>query len=477
MKSTILRRLFHVGFAMVGLLGACTSDGASDGADASTRATAGTDALGPVPDITPTLPPDLSGSAAPSTPSTVQDTTTTLGLPTVLFVRTGGNDSNSGRDEANALASVQEAVNRFRSGGTIDIGPGTFGVVSVQAVTATEAGPLVLRGAGPDQTWLSSDSYDDDAGVEVIGSEHVILENFGVRASLWGIAIQNSHHLTVRNTMLTDLGQEALSVRDFSSDVAILDNTILGTGRRPGSFDGVSYAMYGEGIYIGTGSGSAKDSVNNIVISGNDISQTTSEAIDLKPFTYDLLVENNLIHDLSTNTSGALVLGVGDDVYRNPNAVIRGNQIWNISRTSPYKDGNGMVLGASAEVYNNVIWSTQHRGIYIDASFANPDERSVLVHHNTVVDTGGSPIEIAAGPLASEAVVVDNIGTAIDGNIEATADLFVDWAASDYRLGPSAVAAIDATVGTAVPETDVLGNERPGGSRADKGAFEFVPTQ
>lgn len=390
-----------------------------------------------------------------------------------MYVRADGSDDRSGLDEANAVATVQYAVDQLRSGGTVDIGPGTFAVVHIQSIDATQDSPLVLRGSGRDATWISSGSYNDDAGIEVTGSSNVVIQDLGVRTSLWGIRIRSSNHVVVRDTLLEDLGQEALSVSDFSSQVQILDNVIRDTGLRPGSGDGVSYNNFGEGIYIGTGSGSAKDAVNNVVIRGNDISRTSSEAIDLKPFTNEILVEDNLVHDLQTSTSGALVVGIGDDVYDDPNVVIRNNRIWNIGRTSPYTDGNGIVLGASAEVYNNVIYGIAHRGIFVNGSFANPDARSAYIHHNTVVDTGRTAIEIADGPLPAQALVINNIGTNLQGNIAATLELFVDPEARDYRLAPSASAAIDAGVVLAgAPEFDALGIARPQGAGPDLGAYE-----
>jgi hypothetical protein len=96
----------------------------------------------------------------------------------------------------------------------------------------------------------------------------------------------------ISNLTVTDIGDEAIHLRNFSTDNIVSDNTIRNTGLRKPKF--------GEGVYVGTAesnwcdvSDCVPDASDRNIISGNDIAGTTSESVDLKEGTSDWVIENN----------------------------------------------------------------------------------------------------------------------------------------------------------------------------------------
>ena len=393
-----------------------------------------------------------------------------------LYVGPSGDDGNAGTSPSSPLKTVAEAAQRLNGmGGTIEMGAGQYGSQLVSGVRGTSRRPIIIR-SSDQRAVLTNDNYNQGAALTIKGSNHVVVEGLIAKSSLWGMRVEGSTDIALIKNTVTDIGQEAIHV-GTSSFVDIVDNEISHTGLRPGSnASGTPYANFGEGIYIGCSC--AGDTTHDIRISGNEISFTTAEAIDLKPWAYNLLVETNKIHDVSTATSGAVVLGIGVRHYDDPNAVIRNNMIWNVTRTSRWTDGNAISLSAPATVYNNVIWNTQHRGIWVDSNFVNREARNVYIFNNTVMNSGMAGIQVSEGGNDSVTIVEANIGVDLPGNLIADPSWFIDASSHDYRLAPSAPA-IDASTGDLVAY-DVQGFPRPQGRSTDVGAFEFgspAPTQ
>ena len=124
-----------------------------------------------------------------------------------------------------------------------------------------------------------------------------------VRQALWGIYVEGSSGISILNNDVADIGQEAIRVKSGSNNVLIDGNRIADTGRRTDL--GVPN---GEGIYIGTGSPSGVDHVNNVVISNNVLSNIRDEAVDIKLPATNVSVVDNTISNVVTHTSGAIVV-------------------------------------------------------------------------------------------------------------------------------------------------------------------------
>ncbi len=315
---------------------------------------------------------------------------------TTVFVSPNGDDGRTGATSAEAVREIQRAVELAPAGATIQIAAGSYQSFVIQ-------GRNDLQIVGKPGATVSDGRYDRRASVAIASSERITVEGLSLSNSLWGVKVEASKTIILKNLDVTDIGQEAIHIHRYSSDVVVSDSQISDTGRRGGQF-----ARYGEGIYVGTGSGLNDDDTNNIRILRNNISRTTSEAIDIKQTVYNVLVEGNYVHDINTNTSGAVVVGVGVRSYRNPDVLIRGNIFWNISSNSQWLDGNAISLSAAATVEANVIWNTEHFGILMDGNFVSPT-KTVTLRNNVVFQTGRDPIGQWSTPSPAQPQLVNNL--------------------------------------------------------------------
>ena len=304
-------------------------------------------------------------------------------------------------------ATVQAAIDGAGPSTRLLLAPGFYGPIRVNG-----ADGLSIVGPADGVAALASGALDRGAGITVENASDVTIANLSFTDSLWGIQVRSSTNVLLAGNTVARVGQEAIHVFDNSSDVRIQNNTISHTGLRPGVDleQGLPFRTFGEGIYIGFGQ-DPSDATNSVLISGNEISHTSSEAIDLKPGTHDITVERNVIHDVATQTSGVVVVHVGQHPSVNGNISIRRNIIWNVSTTSRFRDGNAILVSGPVHVQANVIWDTQHRGVFVE-NVTGPN-RNVTVSRNVIFDNGSGDVVVADHSPAVALTVNDNI----DGSV------------------------------------------------------------
>ena len=114
------------------------------------------------------------------------------------------------------------------------------------------------------------------------GAQYWRVVGFTVRNGQKGVMLDGSSNSILQRLTVEDIGDEGIHLRAGSSDNQVLDNTVRRTGLRK--------QQYGEGIYVGTaeeqlgrvlGAGQPDPSDRN-VISGNTISETGAESVDVK---------------------------------------------------------------------------------------------------------------------------------------------------------------------------------------------------
>ena len=390
----------------------------------------------------------------------------------VIYVRSNGNDNNDGSSTARAVRTTGRALQLSSATSVIDIGAGTFDPLKVSNVSGASDAPFTIRGAGA-QTVLTSNSYDRDAGVFVQSSSNVRIENLRVTRSLWGVQVDNSSHVEIHGLTIDDIGQEAVRFKNQSRNVGVWDSTIDGTGNRPGAGN-QPFNEFGEGVYIGSGAFGG-DATHDVVVSGNEIMNATAEGVDIKQETYNIVVENNRIHDINTIHSGAISVGIGTTHYRDANITIRSNSIYGITTRSKYTDGNAIAVSASADIYNNIIWDTEHSAIVVDRNFVNKDANDVAIFNNTFDDAGLEEVRVFTGPNQADLTIVNNIGHSAPGNLELRDEFFLDSSIRNYELRSDASAALDSASDLGL-RTDKLGTPRPQGGGIDMGALERPET-
>lgn len=333
----------------------------------------------------------------------VSDETTIVAFE--VFVSADGVDAEDrGRSVDRPVRTAEFALELARSGDTIYFAAGSYAPLNV-----IDASDLTITGLDGARPVFSADGYDGFAGVLVQSSNRIVFEGLQIENSLWGIKAEDTFDLTLHDLVIEDIGQEGILISHNSSRIEISDSRISDTGRRPGNNGNTDFANFGEGIYIGTGgvlADGSYDQTSHVWIHDNQISFTTAEAIDIKPSVSNVEIHDNVIHDIATANSGAIVVGIGGRVSPDPQVVIERNVIFRISRTSPWRDGNAIVVSAPATVRHNVIWDTAHYGILVDSKLVSETSGSVQIFRNLVFDTGLGPI-VDLSTAANENVSVE----------------------------------------------------------------------
>ncbi len=156
----------------------------------------------------------------------------------------------------------------------------------------TASRPITLCGS-PDAR-LVGGSTAHGYTLHLDGASYWRLEGFSVTGGQKGVVLDGSSHNRLRDLRISKVGDEALHLRAGSSD-----NLVTGTRIRS---TGLHDPTYGEGIYIGSAAGNWCDisdcrpdrSDRNRII-GNDVANTTAEAIDVKEGTTGGELRDNLL--------------------------------------------------------------------------------------------------------------------------------------------------------------------------------------
>ncbi len=256
-------------------------------------------------------------------------------------------------------------------------------------LTATISEPLTYRGDNDGGTATGSDGTASapivitaDAGVWIDGGgvdnshnlavlnlwyvDHVHAVGLSIRNGQYGIRCLQCHGsaeapLRIADNRVTSVGYVGihvgghLSTHAPSSHVTIDNNLISATGRKTPEF--------GEGIYLGHGGTEWVDETSNIIVSRNDVSHTTAEAIDIKPGTREIVVEDNLLHEIAPIYGGAISAHYVH-ILPNPKpseldrVVIQRNRIWNHNLNGAHlaSDAAIWVGHGGVEILDNTVW-------------------------------------------------------------------------------------------------------------------------
>ena len=402
---------------------------------------------------------DALPEVSTSTTSTTVPVTTTTEPPLLRTVQI----SPSGRDSSfggpgEPVATVARALSRLAPGGTIEFEPGVYAPLTLSGVNGLP--DLPIRLVGQPGVEFRGFGHSSDAGILIEDSSNIEIVGMTVRTVLWGIYVANSDNIEIVNNDVADIGQEAIRIKDGSSNVTISDNRIADTGQR--TDNGIPN---GEGIYIGTGTPSGEDFVTDVLISNNTITGIADEAIDIKTPATNVTVVDNTISDVVTHTTGAIVVHLNNESDADPNITIERNVVRDVSRASQFNDGNCIVTEATVRIVNNVLHNCQHRGIFLRG-----ETGLATILHNTFVNSGSFGAIIDEG-LGIDLISENNLGVAGAANARATASDFVSVATSDYRFEAPFTNAFTTTPATGVSD-DLTGATRSTSGTVTFGALE-----
>jgi len=230
-------------------------------------------------------------------------------------------------------SQLQSAVANIKAGTVIRMNPGTYTVPWSMPVKATGTSSAPAWICGSRSAVLTGKGVGTNGGFRVDQSSYLRISGMTVRGSQKGISVMNSHHVAVSDVLVEHVGEEAVHLKNNTSDSVVVSNTIRETG--------LLTPTYGEGVYIGTSklnwckyNGCKADASNRNAIVSNNISKTTSEPIDLKEGAVDGTVWGNTINGANMKTGKTLISVQSDNwvVAHNTgaNAKTDGIQVWQV---------------------------------------------------------------------------------------------------------------------------------------------------
>ena len=209
-----------------------------------------------------------------------------------------------------SAAELESALESANPGDVIGLEPGRYSGEFVTTQDGEPDAPITLCG--------TTDSVLDGGGIDggyvfhLDGATHWVLEGFGVENGQKGVMADTTTGTIIRGLTVSHIGDEAIHLRAGSTDNQVLDNTISDTGVRKPKF--------GEGIYIGTAesnwcdiSDCEPDASDRNLVAGNDISDTTSESVDIKEGTTGGILRGNTFDGSTIEKADSWVDVKGND--------------------------------------------------------------------------------------------------------------------------------------------------------------------
>jgi hypothetical protein len=201
---------------------------------------------------------------------------------------------------------LQSAITNAPAGRVVKMAPGTYSVPWGMAVKANGTASRPVWICGPRTAVLSGPGVTGNGGFRVDGSSYLRIAGMTVRNSQKGISVMHSNHVSVADTLVERIGQEAIHLKNNTTDSVVVGNTIRDTG--------LQTSTYGEGVYVGTAKGNwckyngcAPDASNRNAVVANHISRTSSEPIDLKEGAVDGTVWGNTLDGGSMKIGETLI--------------------------------------------------------------------------------------------------------------------------------------------------------------------------
>jgi hypothetical protein len=398
-----------------------------------------------------------------SVTSAVAILTVTISTQTVhyYYVATTGNDSGGNGSIGSPWATLEGATSKMKGGDVLYVRGGTYSeVFDLYGPNGSNSSLPTIIINYPGETPI----FDHTGNAcSMNGLNWFVLGGLTMRNYQQAILV--GYAAACSNTVLTNLtvyntGNQGIQVYNQSHHVLLVNNLIYGTG---------TGSQNGEGIYIGNNI-SPSDNTHDVTMRGNTIHDTKDEAIELKPGTYNCIIENSTFYTCNKSQDsygaggGAIEVDAQDvsSYSGNPNHVIRGNIV--------YDTVIGIHLATGSSAYNNIIYGTTQYGIKIDTANGTADSWPRLVYNNTVARPSSDAIVGSAGNYR----ILNNIGPTGSYNLATNATYFVNMSGHDYHLvaGRAPIAAGTNVFG--VVATDFAGNARPSSGAFDIGAYQYA---
>jgi hypothetical protein len=283
---------------------------------------------------------------------------------------------------ASSADELQHALDHARPGDTIALAQGTYEGEFTTSASGTRDRPIFL--CGPADAVLDGDNIKGGYVLHLDGATYWRLVGFSVTGGQKGVVADTTVGTVIQGLTVSHIGDEAIHLRDNSTDNVVLDNTINDTGLRRDKF--------GEGVYVGTAVSNwcsytdcQADRSDRNVVKGNTITDVTAEAVDAKEGTTGGVIVGNTFGGAKMSGADSWV-----DVKGN-NWLVQDNtgtdSVEDGFQTHQILDGWGdhnVFTGNHAEVHGPGL------GIAL-----RPEESNVVTCSNTVVGAGEGLSNIA----------------------------------------------------------------------------------
>ncbi|WP_163508921.1 right-handed parallel beta-helix repeat-containing protein [Fodinicola acaciae] len=183
------------------------------------------------------------------------------------------------------------ALKNAKAGDVIRLADGTYAGTFVLSAKGTSQRPIVVTGSA--KAVLDGGGVKSGYGFHLMDSAFVVLQGFTVTNAQKGIVVDHTSSSTIDAVTVRHIGDEAIHLRDFSSDNVVQGSSVSDTGLRR--------AAFGEGIYLGSAesnwkkiSGGQPDaSLRNRVIGNHIGPDVRAEGIDIKEGTSNGEIRGN----------------------------------------------------------------------------------------------------------------------------------------------------------------------------------------
>jgi hypothetical protein len=212
--------------------------------------------------------------------------------PTPLPTRSSAPSSEC-PDASTTVASAAElsaALAAVEPGDVIAMRPGVYDGNFVAAVSGTADRMITL--CGTSSSILDGGSTDSGYVFHLDHASYWHLLGFAVTDGQKGVMADGTVGSIIDRLTVSRIGDEAIHLRDQSTDNTVTGNLVSDTGHRK--------PQYGEGIYVGTAnsnwcdvSNCQPDNSDRNVVENNSISNTTAESVDIKEGTSNGILRGN----------------------------------------------------------------------------------------------------------------------------------------------------------------------------------------
>ena len=231
----------------------------------------------------------------------------TLGLSASVLFLLSAAELQAARIDVYSGEELQQAIQAAVAGDEIVLQPGGYESVATSTLSGfsnahyfgsangTALKPITLRSySKTNRQILRGTTTSKKIGLYITG-DYWIVKDIEITNSAKGIVLDNSNYSVIDNVLVHDLGEEAIHLRDNSSNNLVKNSRVYNTGLvSPGT---------GEAFYVGSHPGSSDGkgyvygaACHNNVIGGNTIGPgIAAEHIDIKDGTRGTIFEYNIM--------------------------------------------------------------------------------------------------------------------------------------------------------------------------------------